>query len=143
MKIQVGKRYVTRDGRVTGKVKSNDTDFIRERYPFAVELDGDGLDITEEGYFIEKHSPSEYDLIKEHRPSFCNPNRIWSILFIALCMLIGGAINSLIYEHERMEWREAKQVEWHERMSAVEHTQRQADSLLNEAREVAREINKK
>lgn len=146
MKIQIGKRYVTRSGLVTGKIIERSEHELD--YPFECMIDGYNCTFTSDGRYFNGGGESYRDLLKEYKPSFLNryisnPNRIWSIFFIALCMMIGGAINSLMYEYERREWREAKQAEWQERMGAVEHTQRQADSVLNEAREVAREIKNK
>lgn len=66
IKIETGKRYQTRDGRVTGIVEPNDPLFA-SMYPFTAEIEDHPYTFTEDGLCFRNLGETNADLVKVYK----------------------------------------------------------------------------
>ncbi len=65
MKIEIGKRYVTRDGQISSPILRNHA----PEYPFQTTVDFGSLTYNKDGLRYNSHFPNGYDLISEYQPT--------------------------------------------------------------------------
>lgn len=129
MKIEIGKRYVTRDGRVTGPVGSGPLNFV---YVYVCDIEGEYITFTDNGQ-VSIYGKSRHDLVREYNP--VPPLKRWiqaGIVAVAL-MLIGAVINSFVYRVERVKWQTEETERLITEWQKVGAAYKKVDSITNEA----------
>lgn len=146
MKIEIGKRYVTRDGRVTGKVQTNlEAGWALYPYYFTVKQNGRYVRFTcdENGRYVGADTESSRDLVKEYLP--VPPLKRWIQLAVAILalMVIGAVINSFVYRVARKQWKNTETEKLVEEWNKVIAAHGQLDSLEREMQVIIREYREK
>lgn len=141
MKIEIGKRYVTRDGRVTGKVEANGP-LLAEVFPYVCTVDDNDVQscFTKEGRYWSNGQVCDYDLVDEYLPA--PPLKRWIQLAVAILALmsIGAVINSFVYEADRAAWYQKEQERLNAEWEKVNAAHESVDSLLTEARRIYQQL---